>query len=34
MVIILITNKLSGGVGEYLATEERVYKGGKMSKNE
>ena len=26
MVIVLITNKLSGGVGEYLATEKRVNK--------
>lgn len=24
MVIVLITSKLSGGVGEYLATEKRV----------
>lgn len=26
MVIMLITSKLSGGVGEYLATEKRVNK--------
>lgn len=26
MVIVLITSKLSGGVGEYLATEKRVNK--------
>ena len=26
MVIVLITNKLSGKVGEYLATEKRVNK--------
>lgn len=34
MVIIFITNKLSSRVGEHLATEERVNKGGKTSKNE
>ena len=26
MVIVLITNKLNGGVGEHLATEKRVNK--------
>lgn len=33
VIIYLITNKLSGRVGEYLATEKRINKGGKTSKN-